>query len=129
MAKKNEKEGRGMAIEPLALVQGVILSQLLWLIMSIGSAIVVYFSSWPASQSTLAILAHLAVLGGGFFSGVRCSKRAWLHGVVLGILVFLIFSYVGYGEPLLMTWPWWKALLKMVLVAMLGGITGGLLSS
>ncbi|NLL48035.1 MAG: TIGR04086 family membrane protein [Firmicutes bacterium] len=129
MAKRDSKEGKRMVLEPMALLQGVILAQFLWLLTSIVLAIIVYFSSWQASHGLLALLARLAALGGGIVAGAKCSERAWLHGVFLGILVFLIFSLVGYGEPLFVAWPWWKAMLKMMLVAMIGGITGGLFST
>lgn len=126
MAKRNGTEGNGMFLEPVALVQGTILSQLLWIIMSVVLATIVYFSTWQASPGLLAFLAHVAGLVGGIFAGWRCKKRAWLHGVVLGIAVYALFSYIGYGELPFVTWPWWKGLLKMALVAMIGGIVGGL---
>lgn len=128
MAKRNDNEIIGMQLRPLVILQGFILSQLLLFLVSIILASLVYFSSWQAGNGLLSILGNLGVFGGAIWAGCRCYKRAWLHGIAVGILAFSILSFVGHGGPLLMTWLWWKGLLKMGFVAMLGGILGGLFS-
>ncbi|MCK9524893.1 MAG: TIGR04086 family membrane protein [Limnochordia bacterium] len=129
MAKKNDTEGSRLYLDPVALLQGFILAQVLLLLLTIVLATLVYFSSWQASLGLLAALAHLGVLGGSVVAGWRCHKRAWLHGVVVGVAAFLVLSWLGYGDSPFVTWAWWNALLKMTMVAMLGGIFGGLFST
>lgn len=129
MAKKNGTEVNGFHLRPLAIVQGFMLSLILLLLISLVLAATVYFSSWQANSRLLNILAHFAVFGGAILAGCRCHKRAWLHGIMIGVVVFFIFSWVGYGGSLFTTWLWWKGLLKMGFVSMLGGILGGLFST
>jgi putative membrane protein (TIGR04086 family) len=129
MAKKNDTEGNRLYLEPVALLQGFIMAQALLLLLTFVLATLVYFSSWQASPGLLAVLAHLGVLGGSALAGWRCHKRAWLHGIVVGVAAFLVLSLVGYGESPFVTWAWWNALIKMTMAAMLGGIFGGLFST
>ncbi len=128
MAKRNDNEVIGMQLRPLIILQGFVLSQLILFAVSVVLAIIVYSSSWQADKGMLSLLGHLSVFGGAILSGYRCHKRAWLHGIVVGILAFFVFSFAGHGGPLMATWLWWKGLLKMGFVAMLGGIIGGLFS-
>ncbi|HBN97708.1 MAG TPA: TIGR04086 family membrane protein [Firmicutes bacterium] len=126
MAKKNGAEVNEFHLRPMAIVQGFLLSLVLLLLISNVQAAIVYFSSWQTNPRLLNILAHFAVFGGTVLAGCRCHKKAWLHGIIVGVMVFSLFSWVGYGGALLVTWAWWKSLLKMAFVAMLGGILGGL---
>jgi putative membrane protein (TIGR04086 family) len=128
MEKRSNTERAGFYLRPIAVLQGFILSQILVLLSSIILALVVYFSSWMVSPRLLSTLTHLGVFGGAILAGWRCHNRAWLHGVVVGLVAFLIYGFVAHGGPLLMTWIWWKGLAKMTFVAMLGGILGGLFS-
>ncbi len=129
MAKKKNPEITGFNLRPVAILHGFILSQLLLLTISIGLALVVYFSHWQASPRLLIVLAHFGAFGGAMRAGIRCHSKAWLHGIAVGLLVFLVLSWVGNGGPLFITWMWWRGLLKMAFVAMLGGILGGLFKS
>lgn len=127
MAKKNNTQTSGFRLQPVAILQGFFFTLVLLLFISISLAVVVYFSSWQASPKLLNLLAHLGVLGGAILAGRRCDKKAWCHGILVGVLAFLFLSWIGSGE-VLVTWLWAKSLLKMGIVAMLGGILGGLLN-
>lgn len=126
MAKKNSRETNGSNLRPIAIVKGFVLSQFILLCISVALALAVYFSSWRASPELLNILAHVGVFAGAIWAGVSCHKKAWLHGIVVGLVAFVVLSWMGYGGPAFTSWLWWKGLLQMGLVAMLGGILGGL---
>ncbi|HHT91510.1 MAG: TIGR04086 family membrane protein [Bacillota bacterium] len=126
MANKNNREIDGYSLRPIAILKGFVLSQFLLLCVSVALALAVYFSSWQASPRLLNVLAHVAVFGGASWAGMCCHRKAWLHGVAVGILAFLVLSWIGYGERFFTTWLWWKAFLQMGLVAMFGGVFGGL---
>jgi putative membrane protein (TIGR04086 family) len=127
MAKKNGTNVGDSCLRPVAIFQGFLLALLLLLLVSIVLGAVVYFSSWQSNARLLNLLAHFTVLGGSMLAGCRCHKKAWLHGITVGIMVFAVFSWLGYDGVSFVTWLWWKSLLKMLLVAMLGGVLGGLL--
>lgn len=128
MARRNDNEIIDRQLRLLVILQGLVLSLLLLFLVSIALALIVYFSPRQADKGILIILAHLGVLVGAIWSGCRCHKRAWLHGVIVGVLAFFVFSFADHGGPLFSTWIWWKGLLRMAFVAMLGGILGGLFS-
>ncbi len=88
-------------------------------------AIIVYFSSWSVSSRVLGILTYLSMFFGAFWAGCRSDRRAFLHGIIVGVI-----GYVALGlmidQKLFVNFVWWKGLLKMGLVSMPGGIIGGL---
>lgn len=129
MTRKNAADINGLSLQPAAVLQGFVLSQLLLLLIAAVLALAVYFSPWQASAKLLNVLAHVGVFAGAVWAGMRCRNKAWLHGVLVGVLAFLVFSVIGYAGPLLTTWLWWRKLIKMVFVAMLGGMLGGLMRS
>ncbi len=123
---RNANGTKGFALQPIAVLQGFIASQFFLLLISVVLAFAVYFSPWKASPKLLHVLAHAAVFAGAVWAGLRCQMKAWLHGILVGVLAFVVFSVVGYGGVPLSTWLWWRRFLKMGFVAMLGGILGGL---
>lgn len=129
MVTKNNSQDSGLWLQPMAVIQGVVLAFFLLIIISIVLAFLVYFSSWQATPRLLNVLAHLSVFAGALLAGRRCNQKAWVHGIVVGILAFIILSIMGYGESLFVTWLWWKRLFRMSFISMLGGIVGGLFKS
>lgn len=74
------------------------------------------------------MLVHASVTGGAILAGRRCKRKAWLNGVAVGLVAFLILTWLGENQVLLATWLWWRRLFRMGVMAVLGGILGGLLS-
>lgn len=127
MARKNDLEAARFWLQPLAVLQGLVVALGFLFLFSTGLAVVVYFSYWQATPSLLTLLAHLAVFAGAFWSGKKCLRKAWIHGIAVGCLAFLLFGFLGSGGHAFSSWLWWQRLLRMVLVTMLGGMVGGLL--
>ncbi|NMB00503.1 MAG: TIGR04086 family membrane protein [Firmicutes bacterium] len=126
MATKNNMQTRGFWLQPMAILQGVLCSFFFLIVLSIILAVVVYFSSWQPTAKLLSALAHLAIFAGSLCAGRRCKQKSWLHGIVAGILTFVILSFMGYGEVMVVSWLWWKRLARLALFSMFGGIVGGL---
>lgn len=112
----------------VAILQGLFLTLVLIILISLVLAFLVYFSAWQTNLRLLNLLAHSSVIGGAIWAGRRSERKAWLHGLIVGVLAFLLLTWIGDNQGLFATWLWWKRLLRMGLVAMLGGILGGLTS-
>ena len=97
MARKNDLEAARFWLQPLAVLQGLVVALGFLFLFSTGLAVVVYFSSWQATPSLLTLLAHLAVFAGAFWSGKKCLRKAWIHGIAVGCLAFLLFGFLGSG--------------------------------
>lgn len=128
MAKKNNGE-----LEPAwkifhfpALFQGLVVIMLLIMTLSFGLSLVVSYSSWQSSPRLLNFLTHLSVFFGALWAGRRCQRKAWIHGIVVGLVAFALFSWFGSRQELILTGIWGRALLRVVLVGILGGMLGGL---
>ena len=126
MARKNDLEAARFWLQPLAVLQGLVVALGFLFLFSTGLAVVVYFSYWQATPSLLTLLAHLAVFA-GVLVREKCLRKAWIHGIAVGCLAFLLFGFLGSGGHAFSSWLWWQRLLRMVLVTMLGGMVGGLL--
>lgn len=128
MGKKNNVEnGRlGVNFHVMAILQGLFLTLLLIILISLVLAVLVYFFTWQSNIRLLNLLAHSSVIIGAIWAGRCCDRKAWFHGVVVGVLAFLILTWMGNNQSLFATWLWWKRVARMGLVAMLGGILGGL---
>lgn len=130
MGKKSavESDRRGGSLHVVAILQGLFLTLVLIILISLVLAFLVYFSAWQTNLRLLNLLAHSSVIGGAIWAGRRSERKAWLHGLIVGVLAFLLLTWIGDNQGLFATWLWWKRLLRMGLVAMLGGILGGLTS-
>jgi len=128
MGKKSaiENSRSGAKLDLVAILQGLFLTLVMVILISLVLALLVYFSSWQTNLRLLNLLAHSSVIGGSIWAGRRSGNKAWLHGVVVGVLAFLLLTWIGDNQGLFASWLWWKRLLRMGLVAMLGGILGGL---
>lgn len=129
MVNKNNAPPTGWLIQVRALVRGVLGAFILLIILSIILALAVSVSSWQPTVRILSALVHAAVFIGALLAGRSCEQKAWLHGILVGVLAFLLLSFMGFGESFLVTWLWWRRLGRMIFVAMLGGIVGGLFDS
>ncbi len=127
MGKKNTSEGRLKTnLHPLAVLQGLLLMLLLLTLISFIMALFVYFASWRGHPRLLNVLTHLSVVAGALWAGSRCERKAWLHGLLVGVCAFLLLTWFGGNQGLFATWLWLKRLMRMGFVAILGGILGGL---
>ncbi len=114
-------------LHPMALLQGVFLVVVLLMLLSLILALLVYFASWQGSPRLFSVLVHLAVVIGSVWAGNRCQRRAWFHGLCVGTAAFLLLTWLGGNQGLFATVLWWKRLLRMAFLGLLGGILGGLL--
>lgn len=127
MRALNSKNNKSpIAISITVVAQGLFLAFLLMVLVVFILAVLVSFFDWESNTKTLNLLAHAVVVGGAIWAGHRCKKKAWLHGIIVGIGAFLLFNWIGERQGLFITWLWWKRCLRMCFVSMLGGILGGL---
>lgn len=127
MGKKNTTEGRhGTGLHPIAVLQGLFLLLLLITLVSLVLALFVYFASWQGNPRLFNVLSHLSVVAGAIWAGSRCERKAWLHGLLVGVIAFLLLTWMGNNQGLFATWLWLRHLSRMAFVAMLGGVLGGL---
>jgi putative membrane protein (TIGR04086 family) len=127
MGKKIAENNRtGENVHVVAILQGLFITLVLIILISAVLTLLVYFSSWQINLRLLNLLAHSSVIGGAIWAGRRSERNAWLHGVVVGMLAFLFLTWMGDDQGLFATWLWWKRLLRIGLLTMLGGILGGL---
>jgi len=49
--------------------------------------------------------------------------------VLVGVVAFVLLGLFGSVEQSVLTWLWWKGMLRMALLAMVGGMVGGLFKS
>lgn len=127
MGKKNKTEGKlGTGLKPMAVLQGLFLMLLLIILISLILALFVYFAAWQSNPRLLNVFTHLSVVGGAIWAGSRCGRKAWLHGLLVGVGAYLLLTWIGDNQELFATWLWVKRLVRMSFVAMLGGILGGL---
>ena len=127
MKKRNNLDTAGFWLQPMAVLQGTAVALALLLFSSLGLALAVCFLPWQAAPNLLNLLAHLAVFAGAAWSGKKCLKKAWIHGIAVGLASFVLLGFLGSADIALLTWLWWQKLLRMLFVAMLGGMMGGLL--
>lgn len=128
MVKKNSVETVG-SVQPAAVLQGVGAALAALILAAAGLAVAVYFSLGEAAPRLLRSLAQLAFFIGAFWAGRRCERRAWLHGILVGVVLFLLLGLLGPGSPPLVSWLWWRKLVPLTLLGMVGGIVGGLVKS
>lgn len=128
MGKKSLLENNtiGDSLHFVAILQGLFLALVFFIVISLVLALLVFFSNWQINLRLLNLLAHSSVIGGAIWAGRKSTSKAWLNGVVVGVLAFLILTWIGENQSLFASWLWWKRLLRMGLIAMLGGILGGL---
>lgn len=128
MVKKNSVETVGW-VQPAAIVQGVVAALAALLLIAVVLAVVVHFSLGEAAPRLLTSLVQLAFFLGAFWAGRSCQRRAWLHGILVGVVLFVLLGFFGAGGPPLVSWLWWRKLVPLALLGMVGGIVGGLLKS
>ena len=126
---KKNLDAAGLWLQPLAVLQGTAVACVLLLFTALGLAVVVFFSHWQAAPRLLCSLAHLAVFLGAVWAGKKCTRKAWVHGVLVGVVAFVLLGLFGSVEQSVLTWLWWKGMLRMALLAMVGGMVGGLFKS
>lgn len=112
--------------EIFCILQGFGFAFSLLIVISFVLAIIVYFSSWVVNLQILAVLTSLSVLLGAFWAGRMCERKAFLHGIGVGIFCYIVLGLM-IDQKLFITWAWWQGFIKMILISMLGGILGGLL--
>ncbi|HHY10485.1 MAG TPA: TIGR04086 family membrane protein, partial [Firmicutes bacterium] len=100
MRALNSKNNKGAAaFNVTAAVQGLFFTVLLVILISLVLAVMVSFFDWESSTKILNVLAHSAVIGGAIWAGNRCGKKAWLHGVAVGVMAFLLFKKIPCRSP------------------------------
>src|SRR5690554_667136 len=127
MGKDNLERKRRIDLHLISVLQGLSFTLLLIIMISLVLALLAHFASWQCSTRLLSLFTHASVIGGAIWAGKRCGSKAWLHGLLVGMAAFLIFTWIGGNQTLFATWLWLKRLLRMGFVAMLGGILGGLI--
>jgi len=129
MVKKNNLDAAGFKLQPVAVLQGTVVVLVLLFLASVVLALAVSFSPWQAGAGLLKAIAHLAVFAGAFWAGKKCARKAWLHGILVGLAAFILLGALGSVEQSVLSWLWWQRLLRMLFAAMLGGMVGGLFKS
>ncbi|NLJ74245.1 MAG: TIGR04086 family membrane protein [Firmicutes bacterium] len=111
-------------LDGLAVFEGLVIAFVLLIIVSFLLAILALLFDWQASTGLLNVITHACVLVGAVFTGRRCTCKAWLNGILLGIVSLVLITWFGANKSFL-TWLWFQRLFSMGFVAMLGAILGG----
>lgn len=131
MGKKNNGESLPYwkIIHYPALCQGFLVIIILLLVLSLFLSALVSFSSWQTNPRLLNLLTHGSIFIGSLWAGNRCDRKAWLHAIVTGLIAFLFFTWFASPQELFLTWFWWRSLLRVLFVSLLGGMIGGLMKT
>lgn len=131
MFKRNENNSSptGDILQISVVLQSLALTIILFLLCAFILSFFVYFSTWQLEAKLLRLLTRLCILLGGLWSGRSCRRRAWLHGMFVGMIAYFLLLWLNGTSNLLFTFLWWKNLFSLAFIGLVGGILGGLINN
>lgn len=84
-------------IQPKSLMLGIVTTLVLILLLSMVSAVIVYYSSIPESSlNVFATIINIIALAAGGYVGSRTARaKGLMHGLIIGVVVVLVLLLSG----------------------------------
>ncbi len=116
-------------IKILVILPGVLVAILAMFVFAIILAFVAFVSSWHHSNFILNICNYFSILIGSSYSGIKLKQKLWLNGAIVGIIYLLILTLIRGDLSIVLHWAWFKQLLIVSTVGILGSLIGGMIQN
>lgn len=117
----------GVPIDARAVLSGLIMTAVLLILCSALLTAFGITAGMVPSVRLLRTLVFVCMAGGGYLAGRKCASRSWLNGILSALVGFILLAWLTGGPAGEATpWLWFRTILLVAFLGMVGGIIGGL---